>query len=142
MTRIKLDPRATYDFVVSIAVRTTDLNYGGHLGNDRLLALLQEARVAFLGVHGWSEMDCAGVGLIMSDAAIVFRAEAFAGDVLHIEVAPFAASRAGFRLSYRVTREADKTLIALAESGLACFDYAARQVVPLPDRIREICQES
>ena len=142
MTRIKLEPRAAYDFVVPITVRTTDVNYGGHLGNDRLLALLQEARVAFLGVYGWSEMDCAGVGLIMSDAVIVFRAEAFAGDVLHIEVTPFAASRAGFRLSYRATRQADETLIALAESGLACFDYAARQVVPLPDRIREICQES
>ncbi len=142
MTRIKLEPRAAYDFVFPIAVRTTDVNYGGHLGNDRLLALLHEARVAFLGAYGWSEMDCAGVGLIMSDAAIVFRAEAFAGDVLHIEVTPFAASRAGFRLSYRATRQADETLIALAESGLACFDYAARQVVPLPDRIREICQES
>jgi acyl-CoA thioesterase FadM len=44
-------------------------------------------------------------------------------------------------VSHRVIREADETLIALAESGLACFDYAARQVVPLPDRIREICQE-
>jgi acyl-CoA thioester hydrolase len=142
MSRLKLEPRAAYTFMVPIAVRTTDLNYGGHLGNDRLLALLQEARVAFLGAHGWSELDCAGVGLIMADAEIVFRAEAFAGDVLRIEVAPFAASRAGFRLSYRATREADETLIALAESGLACFDYQARQVVSLPDRIREICQES
>lgn len=142
MTRIKLEPRPVYDFVVPIAVRTTDVNYGGHLGNDRLLALLHEARVAFLGAFGWSEMDCAGVSLIMTDAAIMFRAEAFAGDVLHIEVAPFAASRTGFRLSYRAIREADETLITLAESGLACFDYATRQVVPLPDPIREICQET
>lgn len=111
MTRIKLEPRPAYDFVVPIAGRTTNLNHGGHLGNDRRLALLQEARVACLGM-------------------------------LHIEVAPFAASRAGFRLSSRATREADRTPIALAESRLACFDYRARKVVPLPDRIREICQES
>ena len=142
MPRIKLQPRAAYPFAHEIAVRTTDLNYGGHLGNDRLLALLHEARVAFLGVYGWSEFDCAGVNLIMSDAAVVYRAEAFAGDVLRIEVTAFAPAKTGFRLAYRVTREADEALIALAESGLACFDYAARQVVPLPDRIREICQES
>jgi acyl-CoA thioester hydrolase len=142
MTRVRLEPRPSYGFVVSITVRTTDLNYGGHLGNDRLLALLHEARVAFLGTYGWSELDCAGTGVIMTDATIVYRAEAFAGDELSIEVAPFAASRTGFRLSYRVTRATDRILIALAESGLACFDYARRQVVPLPDRIREICQET
>lgn len=141
MERIRLSPREEYDFVVALTVRTTDLNYGGHLANDRLLALLQEARVAFLGVHGWSEMDCGGHGVIMTDATIVFRAEGFAGDQLRFELAAFAAGRTGFRIAYRVTREQDGALVALAESGLASFDYTARKVVPLPDAVRQICQE-
>ncbi len=142
MSRIKLEPRTAYEFVVAITVRTTDLNYGGHLANDRMLALLHEARVAFLGTYGWSEMDMAGASTIMTDAAVVFRAEAFAGEELRIEVAAYDAERAGFRLSYRVTRASDQVLVALAESGHACFDYASRQVVPLPNPIREICQET
>ena len=32
-------------------------------------------------------------------------------------------------------------LVKLAESGLVSFDYTARKVVPLPDAVRQICQE-
>lgn len=43
MPRLSLEPLSDYAFAVEIAVRTTDLNYGGHLGNDRLLAALPDA---------------------------------------------------------------------------------------------------
>ena len=52
MARLQLDPLPRYTFQVEMAVRVTDLNYGGHLGNDRLLSLVHEARVAFLAEHG------------------------------------------------------------------------------------------
>lgn len=135
MPRLVLEPLPAYGFAVEIVVRTTDLNYGGHLGNDRLLALLHEARVAFLARHGWSELDCGGVGLIMNEAALRFAREAFAGDVLRVEVGAAEVGRAGFRLSYRATRDADGAVIALAETGLVAFDYKARRVAPLPEDV-------
>ena len=141
MPRLQLTPCSAYPFRTRLAVRITDLNYGGHLGNDRVLALLHEARVAFLAVHGYSEMDCAGTGLIMTDAAVQFRGEAFAGDQLEIEVAWGEAARTGFRFFYRITRCGDQALIAVAETGMACFDYARRRVVALPDEIRHRCEE-
>ena len=142
MPRLQLTPRSSYPFSTGLAVRVTDLNYGGHLGNDRILALLQEARVAFLAEHGWSEIDCAGTGLIMTDAAVQYRGEAFAGDQLDIEVAMAEAARTGFRFFYRITRRSDQALIALAETGMACFDYASRRVAALPEAVREICEEN
>ena len=57
MPRIKLKPLNYYSFQTEITVRVTDLNYGGHLGNDKLLSLIHEARVAFLACFGFSEMD-------------------------------------------------------------------------------------
>jgi len=132
MPRLQIQPLARYPFHLDLVVRVTDLNYGGHLGNDRLLALLHEARVAFLAVEGWSELDLAGVGLILGDAGIVYRAEAFAGDELRIAVGVAEVGRAGFRLGYRVTRPADGTVIAVAETGMVCFDYGDRQVRALP----------
>ena len=48
MPRLELKAREPYPFSCEMVVRTTDLNYGGHLGNDRLLSLVHEARVAFL----------------------------------------------------------------------------------------------
>lgn len=140
MPRLDLKARDPYPFACELTVRTTDLNYGGHLGNDRLLALVQEARVAWLAAHGWSELDCGGAGLIMADAAVVYRAEAFAGDVLRCEVVACEPSRVGFRLATRVTRGAD-TEVALVETGMVCFDYARRRPVALPGTVRAACRQ-
>lgn len=136
MPRAQLQDLPRYPFATRLTVRTTDLNYGGHLGNDRLLALIHEARVAFLADQGWSELDCAGTGLIMGDAVIVYQGEAFAGDELRLEVGVAEVGRAGFRLAYRVARTRDDARIALAETGMAAFDYDARRIVPLPEAVR------
>lgn len=138
MPRVQLEPRDEYPFVTDIVVRTTDLNYGGHLGNDRLLALVHEARVAFLASHGWTELECAGTGLIMADAAVVYRTEAFAGDVLRSEVALVEPTRTGFRLAHRLTRNSDGATVALVETGMACFDYTQKRITPLPEAIRDV----
>ena len=140
MSRVQLEPRASYPFATEIAVRTTDLNYGGHLGNDRLLSLVHEARVAWLANHGWSELDCGGAGLIMGDTAIIYQGEAFAGDVLRFEVAAGDPTRAGFRLFYRVTRPSDGAAIALVENGMVCFDYGKRRIARLPETVRDTCR--
>jgi len=139
MPRIKLKPLDSYPFALDLRVRVTDLNYGGHLGNDRLLSLVHEARVAFLAEHGLSELDCGGVSLTMGDAALVYQGEAFAGDALRFEVAAGEASRSGFRIFYRITRPSDTSSIALAETGMVCFDYRARKICPLPEAALRIC---
>jgi acyl-CoA thioester hydrolase len=133
MPRLRLKPLDVYSFTTEIEVRYTDLNYGGHLGNDRLLALIQEARAAFLGQYGFSELDCDGVALTMADSVILYQGEAFAGDLLRFEVAVGETTHSGFRLFYRVTRPADSRAIALAETGMVCFDYAAKKIKALPD---------
>ena len=48
---------------VELPVRITDINYGQHLGNDRLFALLHEARIQFLSQWGFSEIDAGGAGV-------------------------------------------------------------------------------
>lgn len=142
MPRLQLTPRSGYTFSIDLVVRVTDVNYGGHLGNDRVLALMHEARVAFLAEHGWSELDCAGTGLIMTDAAVQYRGEAFAGDHLRIEVAMAEAAHSGFRFFYRMTRRGDQALVAVAETGMASFDYGRRRLAPLPDAVRQHCEEN
>ena len=139
MPRIRLKPAPDYAFQIELSIRVTDLNYGGHLGNDRLLSLIHEARVAFLAEHGLSELDCGGVSLTMGDAALVYQGEAYAGDVLRFEVAAGEASRSGFRIFYRITRPSDDSPIALAETGMVCFDYRARRLCLLPEAVRRIC---
>jgi Predicted thioesterase len=80
-----------------------DINYGGHLGNDRVLGLAHEARVRWLASHDLSEADVGGAGLIMADAALVFRQEAFLGDVLDVALGAAEARRSSFDLVYLLT---------------------------------------
>ncbi len=138
MPRLKLNARNSYSFSTEITVRTTDLNYGGHLGNDKLLSLVHEARVAFLAGHGFSERNCGGVSLMAADIAIVYHSEAFVKDVLRFEVAAGEPTRCGFRLFYRITRTADNQLIALVENGVVCFDYKTHAIQPLPEAVEAV----
>jgi len=139
MPRLKLIPRDKYAFHTGIMIRTTDLNYGGHLGNDKLLSLIHEARVAFLKSHGFTERNCGGCSIILADTAIVYQGEGFAGDMLKFEVVAGEPSRCGFRLFYRVSRTGDGQPIALVENGVVCFDYDMRKTVSLPEVVRHIC---
>ncbi len=139
MPRIKLKPLEKYQFQTEITVRTTDLNYGGHLGNDSLLSLIHEARVAFLAKHRFSELNCAGVSLIMADSAIVYQGEAFAGDILLFEVGAGEPTKHGFRIYYRVTKIKNGTQIALVENGMVCYDYQSNKIQALPEAVRKIC---
>ena len=134
MARIKLTLPETFSFTTTLPVRITDLNYGGHVGNDTILTLLHEARVQYLKHLGYSELDLAGVSLIMADVAIEFKAELFYGDALQAAVNEAEFTRAGFELYYKlfVQKEEKEVTIALAKTGMVCFNYNTRKVTAIP----------
>jgi 4-hydroxybenzoyl-CoA thioesterase len=136
MPRLKLFLPERFVFSTEVEVRVRDLNYGNHLGNDALLGLLHEARVRFLRAHGLSELDVGGAGIIMSDAQIVYRAEANGGDVLRIDIGLGPIGRAECDVLYRVTRLSDGRCIAEAKTNVVFFDYARRRVVGVPEAFR------
>ena len=134
MPRVRIELPATFPFATEIPVRITDINYGGHLGNDALLALLHEARLQFLKHHGFTEADVGGCGMLMVDAAISYREEVFYGDVLRIEVAVTDPRRIGCDFVYRVTKTGTGAVAAEAKTGMAFFDYRERKVQKMPAR--------
>ncbi|MFP4072074.1 MAG: acyl-CoA thioesterase [Desulfovibrionales bacterium] len=133
MARLRIDLPGHFPFTTSLRVRVTDLNYGGHLGNDAALGLLHEARVRFLDSYGFSEQDAGGVGLIMADAGIVYRSEGFLGDALTVEIAPSDLSRSGFDLLYRITNADSGAEVLRARTGMIFFDYGSRRIVRAPE---------
>jgi acyl-CoA thioesterase FadM len=148
MARIKLQLPDDFPFRTELSVRVTDLNYGGHLGNDAVLGLLHEARVRCLAALGFTELDVAGkpatpsgtpdvgrIGLLMADCAIVYKAQGFLGDRLAVAVAAGEWSRVGFDLFYRITR-ADGAELVRAKTAMVCFDYAAQAVREVPEAFR------
>ena len=136
MPRTKLDLPASFDFATELEVRVGDVNYGGHLGHDALLSLVHEARLRFLAGHGFSEEDAGGPGLILADLVVVYRAEAFRGDRLLVEIAACNPGRTGFDLFYRLSKIPAGEEVARVKTSMVFFDYGARRVAAMPESFR------
>jgi acyl-CoA thioester hydrolase len=135
MARIRIELPEQFIFSTKIAIRITDINYGGHVGNDTILTLIHEARVQFLKHFGYEELNVEGTSLIMSDAAIEFKNELFYGDKITAFVTANNFSRVGFDLVYKLTR--NDTSVAHAKTAMICYDYKLKKVVSLPDTAKE-----
>lgn len=138
MARVQIDLPPTLPFATELDVRITDVNYGNHLANDAVLSLLHEARVRWLRAHGLHEGDVGGAVLIMTDAAVCYRAEGFAGDKLRIEVGVTDVKRVACDVVYRITRLSDGRVIAEAKTGVAFLNRQTRQITRLPDVIHRL----
>ena len=133
--RIKIEAPTQYIFETTITVRVTDLNYADHLSNDRLLTYAHQARVELFASWGQEELKFGGVGIIMTDAALVFLAEGHLNDVLKIEVGLTDISKVGFDLIYRLTNIKTQKEVAMIKTGIICYDYDRKKVVAIPEVI-------
>lgn len=139
MNRVKIDLPPSFPFSTKIRIRITDLNYGGHVGNDTFLSLIHEARQQFLKFYGYAELDFEGVGLIMADAMIEFKAELNFGDEVEIHVTATDFTRLGFDLYYKleIFNAAGNFLAGKAKTGMLCYDYTAKKIVAVPEKAKE-----
>ncbi|MFI7864339.1 thioesterase family protein [Ectopseudomonas khazarica] len=133
MARLTLDfPEDQYCYSTHLTVRVTDINGANHLGNDSMISMISEARARFLFEFGIRESDGNGVGIIVTDLATTYRAEAHARDQLLFEVGVMDFNKYGGDITFRITRPADSTLVAMAKSGFVFFDYRQSKVVQMP----------
>jgi acyl-CoA thioester hydrolase len=142
MARIKLIMPEKVITQITIPVRITDINYGNHLGNDAIVRIVHEARMAWLHRHAFTELDIMGTGLIMTDLAVEFKAEGFYGDMIDIKIACGEKTKVGFELYYELTalRNSKTILLALVKTGLVCYDYNNRKVAPMPEILSQLLQ--
>ncbi len=134
MERIKINLPATFAFSTIIKIRITDLNYGGHVGNDSFLSLVHEARQQFLNHHDYSELMFESVSLIMADAAIEFRKELSYKDEVKISVTASGFDKYGFDIFYllEIIKEKKLALAGKAKTGMLCYDYTNKKLMPVP----------
>jgi acyl-CoA thioester hydrolase len=135
MARVRFQVQGTEVYRTTLRLRVDDINYGGHLGNDAVLTLCHEARIRFFTEIGQSEMDLFGKGIIMTDAMIVYRAEAGLGDALEISLYLDDIGKRGFDLYYLLERKGQE--IARVKTGIAFFDYPRGEIAVCPQGFKE-----
>lgn len=138
MERIKLKLPDKFSFSTIIKIRITDLNYGGHVGNDSFLTLIHEARQQYLNYYNYSELDLEKTSLIMSDAAIEFKKELNYGNEVKISVAAAGFDKYMFDVFYKLEIvDGEKLILAgTAKTGMLCYDYQNKKIVAVPENAK------
>ena len=134
MARLQLDLPERFIFSTEITVRASDVNYGGHVGNDAILTLMQEARIVLYRQLGFTdEVSFDGpVGQIISDALILYKSESFLGDVLIVKIGVADFNKYGFDMLYLVENKSTGKEVARGKTGIVCFDYDRKKVSSIP----------
>jgi YbgC/YbaW family acyl-CoA thioester hydrolase len=122
-------------------VRISDLGYGVHLGYAHMVLLLHNARVAFLSNLGFSEIDCCGYSLMMSNINVDYKAECFLGDKLKFEVEVEIVDRLRICFNTTVTHE-DSRVAAIAKDTMIFFDQNKRKPVRVPEQFKELITQN
>ena len=140
MARIKIGLPQKSFAAFTIPVRITDINYGNHVGNDSLVAIIHEARMQFLHQHGHTEMNICGTSLIMNELLVEFKNEAFYKDMLEVKLFMGEIFKVGFELFYSLSAIRDHTsvLIANAKTGMVCFSYKEKKLMPVPEELKKM----
>ena len=133
--RVKIKLSSKKLFSTQITLNVNDMNYGNHMGNERVLVLAHEARLRFLTSISATELDCFGQSLIMSDAMVEYRGEGFRGDVVTIDVYVPHEHDYGFDLHYDMN--VGERPLARVKTGILFFDYQQRKIAKAPSAWKE-----
>lgn len=137
MSRVKITLPERRIFETEILVMISDINYGNHLANDRVLLYMQETRLRFFQSLGYqNELSIEGIGTIQADAAIEYRGEAFHGDRLLSSLYLGEMGKRSIDFYYLLENQ-DQKVIARGKTGIAFFDYSLSTTCSIPTAFLE-----
>jgi acyl-CoA thioesterase FadM len=130
--RVKLKIPDFFHFETLLKIRVSDLNYGGHLGNDSFLTLAHESRVQFFKSINMTERNFFGRSLIMADSIVIYKSQAFLGDEINIKISITNCRSHGFQLFYLFQKKQQKLDLAHIQTSMVFYDYNEEKILPFP----------
>src|SRR5690606_7289431 len=101
MARVIIDLPKQFPFSTELDVRIQHINRGNHVGNDAMISFLNEARLRYMPEQINTLRD-SHIWMINADLSVIYKTEAFYGEVLVVEVAAAEFHKYGFDLFFRV----------------------------------------
>lgn len=137
MARIEIPELDKYAFAVELPIMLAHINRGDHLGNEHLVAFLNEARVQYMAACDVHEYTDAGPTMINADLAVVYKSEARYGERLRIEMSATDFNKYGCDVVYRISTVANPRLVALAKTAHLHYDADNQKLLLCPEGFRE-----
>lgn len=128
----------TKQFQAKYRVTIGDINYGGHLGNDKALLIFQDARLQFLRSLGFSEKDIGdGRGIIMVESGVRYLREVFLHEELSVGIDVTEMKGKKIILQYDIKRAPEQEPVLRGFTTFLAFDYEERKVAAIPAGFKE-----
>jgi acyl-CoA thioester hydrolase len=136
------DPRdltGRFAHELEIVVRFADTDAMRHVNNAKYLTYCEVARIRYwtdVTGEGFAPGDEGEESLILADARITYRAQAFYGETIWVQTRATRIGRSSFTLEHRLTAGLpgdEPRLVAVSESVLVRYDYATRLPMALSD---------
>lgn len=125
-------PLFTTHFILGVA----DMNYGNHLGNDRVLTLAHETRLRYMAEFQETELSFCGAALIMADAAIQYKGQGFMGDELKADLWLTNPTGFGFDLFVQLQHNQGSE-VARIKSAMLFYDYEKNKIAKAPQEFHK-----
>jgi acyl-CoA thioester hydrolase len=145
---VSADPRdltGPFHHRLEITIRFGDTDAMRHVNNAKYLTYCESARIRY-----WTDVTGepfasgteAAESLILAEAKITYRAQAFYGEVVTVQTRSTRIGRSSFTLQHRLTScipGDDPRLVAVSESVLVRYDYTLSAPVRLtPEHVAAI----
>lgn len=118
-------------FSFKYSIKNEDINYGGHVGNERALLFFQFARIEFFKSLSLDELNIGdGIGVIQKNAYVEYNKQLFLGDEISINITDIELSKSSFNISYEIYKE--DTKVINGSTLLVCFDYSNQRIKRIP----------
>lgn len=126
------------EFEKEYEIRICDINPGNHMGHDRFLPLMHDARCSFFRNLVESEpsllnsdqlclietsLSGKDIGIVVSELNIKYKSEVFYPDNLKIKISVSEISSFSFKMNYLITKMNNHVIVAEAHTKLVSFDY-------------------
>lgn len=139
--KIKFKIPTKFHFKTKLKIRVSDLNYGGHLGNDSVLSLAHESRVRFFFELNVTERNFFNVGLIMADSAIKYKSQGYLNESIIIKISVTELRSHGFKLFYILKKNNSNIDLAHVQTSMVCYDYKKSKILQLPEDFKNSLNE-
>lgn len=123
-------------FEINYKVIVSDINYGGHMGNERALILFQQVRMDWLNSIGYDEADIEGKGLIQLESHVYYLKEVFLGENLICRIKNINLEKITFIIEYEIINEKNEVAIN-GSTKMAIFDYERKRLSRIPKEFIE-----
>jgi 3-oxoadipate enol-lactonase len=123
---------------VELTVYPHDCDAFGHLNHAAVLTVLERARWESLARGpGMDLFHRNGVAPVVRKAVVEYRAAAYPGDLLRVEMAVVHRGTTSWTIRHAANRVADDVLVAEADVVFVCLDRVGR-ATPLPEEMARL----